>query len=497
MSLFEEEGQSEWYDAFEEEGQSEWYDVTVPYDVASSAALFAVTFTEVIGKPMIAFRIPEGCTAGSIFRVHLPRDAVESIVEANEKHCAPMACTLGLTMTLPENDDEVDEENRPVLRFRGTTNLCLDTPTKGMPSSIPLAQPDDESPSQLTQSTVNLTFMRQRMERFRENREKGIIESPERDFEHFLVEEETAPPLNLYLEDKTESDKEDDELLERIRHCAPSTDVDEFLREVDQYIAAPRKLGQLSHTSPPPYPPIPPPIAQSPKTPSPPPPIAQPPKTPSPPPQRKRPAIVRQDGAGTKRGKISPTRKSPQTSAATARAASSRRSPRTAASSSAAEPSRRSPRTSTTVASSAATAQLPSTAAAAAAASRSDADDAESGKDGEEDRCCLTCGKTPCEWLDYGVLTLGALTAKFNCSTAIEHGYVVELATQKQVPNNKVRFAMYRMCTYEKYGFLGKGNRIKFPSCVEGKVKEIFPDLDGNYTNFSPTGDNDSDGSNF
>ncbi len=183
---------------FEEEGQSEWYDVTVPYDVASSAALFAVTFTKVIGKPMIAFRIPEGCTAGSIFRVHLPRDAVASIVEANEKHCAPMACTLGLTMTLPENDDEVDEENRPVLRFRGTTNLCLDTPTKGMPSSIPLAQPDDESPSQLTQSTVNLTFMRQRMERFRENRERGIIESPERDFEHFRVEEETAPLLNLY-----------------------------------------------------------------------------------------------------------------------------------------------------------------------------------------------------------------------------------------------------------------------------------------------------------
>jgi len=39
MSLFEEEGQSEWYDAFEEEGQSEWYDVTVPYDVASSAVM--------------------------------------------------------------------------------------------------------------------------------------------------------------------------------------------------------------------------------------------------------------------------------------------------------------------------------------------------------------------------------------------------------------------------------------------------------------------------
>ena len=33
---------------FEEEGQSEWYDVTVPFDVASLAALFAVTFTEVI-----------------------------------------------------------------------------------------------------------------------------------------------------------------------------------------------------------------------------------------------------------------------------------------------------------------------------------------------------------------------------------------------------------------------------------------------------------------
>jgi len=40
------------------------------------------------------------------------------------------------------------------------------------------------------------------------------------------------------------------------------------------------------------------------------------------------------------------------------------------------------------------------------------------------------------------------------------------------------------MFMYEKYGCLGKGNRLKIPDYVEGKIKELFPELDGNYVNF-------------
>jgi hypothetical protein len=39
------------------------------------------------------------------------------------------------------------------------------------------------------------------------------------------------------------------------------------------------------------------------------------------------------------------------------------------------------------------------------------------------------------------------------------------------------------MFTYEKFGHVGKGNRIKLPLCVEGKIKEMIPNVDGNYAN--------------
>jgi hypothetical protein len=41
------------------------------------------------------------------------------------------------------------------------------------------------------------------------------------------------------------------------------------------------------------------------------------------------------------------------------------------------------------------------------------------------------------------------------------------------------------MFTYEKFGQLGQGNKIKIPNCVEDNVKEHFPDVDSEYTGFS------------
>jgi hypothetical protein len=106
-----------------------------------------------------------------------------------------------------------------------------------------------------------------------------------------------------------------------------------------------------------------------------------------------------------------------------------------------------------------------------------------------EDVCCYACGKTPCEWLEYGVDALDTIERRFNCATAQSEGYVVEIASDNKVRNKTIRFSLYRMFTYEKYGCLGKGNRMKIPDCVEGKVKELFPELDGNYVNFMPEND--------
>jgi hypothetical protein len=83
-----------------------------------------------------------------------------------------------------------------------------------------------------------------------------------------------------------------------------------------------------------------------------------------------------------------------------------------------------------------------------------------------EDVCCYTCGKTPCEWLEYGVEVLDANEKRFDCSKALSNGYVVKLGSDNHVQNNNIHFSLYHMFTYEMFGCLGKGNRMKIPDCV-------------------------------
>ncbi len=93
------------------------------------------------------------------------------------------------------------------------------------------------------------------------------------------------------------------------------------------------------------------------------------------------------------------------------------------------------------------------------------------------DMGCNNCDKTPCEWLEYGVIA-ASFCDKFDVSTALENGYVVDQSTGAKVPNQKIGFSFY-----EKFGHLGRGNRIKIPDCVKQWVKQMFLGLDGNYTN--------------
>jgi hypothetical protein len=50
----------------------------------------------------------------------------------------------------------------------------------------------------------------------------------------------------------------------------------------------------------------------------------------------------------------------------------------------------------------------------------------------EEERCCYLCGKTPCEWMEYGIPAIEDLKRCFNMDTAISEGHVVEMQSGNQ-----------------------------------------------------------------
>ncbi len=104
----------------------------------------------------------------------------------------------------------------------------------------------------------------------------------------------------------------------------------------------------------------------------------------------------------------------------------------------------------------------------------------------EDEVCCYVCAKTPCEWTEHGIPCLRDLKGRYRIDDATTNGYVIEITSGAQIPNNKMRFTFYKLFTYEKFGHLGKGMRIKIPACVEKQIRDLFPSLDGEYTNFNP-----------
>ena len=88
--------------------------------------------------------------------------------------------------------------------------------------------------------------------------------------------------------------------------------------------------------------------------------------------------------------------------------------------------------------------------------------------DAQEDvPMCGTCGGTPCDWIQYG-------------DSIVEAGDQA-LELHKKGGSNLVRKKMYSTYTYIKYGHLGRGERIRIPSCVLDKIREHWPDVSGKY----------------
>lgn len=47
--------------------------------------------------------------------------------------------------------------------------------------------------------------------------------------------------------------------------------------------------------------------------------------------------------------------------------------------------------------------------------------------------------------------------------------------------NSEVRKKLYRFYVTQKWGYLGKGVRVRIPDCVREEVRKIAPDSEGKY----------------
>lgn len=78
---------------------------------------------------------------------------------------------------------------------------------------------------------------------------------------------------------------------------------------------------------------------------------------------------------------------------------------------------------------------------------------------------CDLCGKFPCKVQRY--------IEAFICFIDLQ------LPELRDLPNNEIRKSCYRYLNEEVRGIRGKGNRKKFPRCVERLVRLHFPNPDG------------------
>ena len=93
------------------------------------------------------------------------------------------------------------------------------------------------------------------------------------------------------------------------------------------------------------------------------------------------------------------------------------------------------------------------------------------------------CQSMACEWEELGEGVVEQSNFLYNREQRDGQEVIVD-DNGVVVPNSKMRRALYRAFIYLKFGHLGKGNRIPIPSCVTKKIREMYPEADGNYMGF-------------
>ena len=95
----------------------------------------------------------------------------------------------------------------------------------------------------------------------------------------------------------------------------------------------------------------------------------------------------------------------------------------------------------------------------------------------EEEIVCDECGSMPCEWLQFGNKTVESINSRYRLN---ESGARVD-SNGVLVMNALMRKAAFKVFTYLKFGHLGRGHRIPIPGCVMDKVREEYPEANGEY----------------
>ena len=106
--------------------------------------------------------------------------------------------------------------------------------------------------------------------------------------------------------------------------------------------------------------------------------------------------------------------------------------------------------------------------------------------DYEEDSFCDICGRDPCVWVRDEEMIINLFNT---CSRNIRGGYRDERKKQQA----SRRFYLYKEYTSHIYGVLGKGIRIRHPTCIIQGIQDLAPDPDGTYTGHIHVDNNQAD----
>ena len=98
----------------------------------------------------------------------------------------------------------------------------------------------------------------------------------------------------------------------------------------------------------------------------------------------------------------------------------------------------------------------------------------------EEQECCSICGENPCS----------AVTYKDELEKCLENS---ELQEGIGTSNRKLRFNAYSFFIKTVYFYLGKGQRVSLPICVEKAIKSKYPEPDGKYVGYKEVDDEDDE----
>lgn len=80
---------------------------------------------------------------------------------------------------------------------------------------------------------------------------------------------------------------------------------------------------------------------------------------------------------------------------------------------------------------------------------------------------------------------IGTAVLDLHVLVAAVHNRNDLFALQDDIRSNRtLRHTSYRQFVLWKYGYLGSGNRVVIPSCVVCKIRNHYPELNGQYTGF-------------